>query len=114
MPRAYAARHELRQLSGSADDEVGGHAEPRERCVVRVRRGVERIQEQLVDRRSAKLARRQTDRVHDDELNARAGCAFVRVGGSEKTRAIDDAVIVDSHAQLLASSSSLMPSRSMR
>jgi hypothetical protein len=79
---------------------------------------VEAIEKKLFDSRPSEFAGRKADRVDDDQLDRRRERTFVAVGGSEVAQPGCETVGADfdgqNRAQLFASSSSLMPSRSMR
>ena len=84
VPRALRARHELDELAVAANEEMRGYSERRYAGVIRMRGRIEAIQEQLLDAVPAELARRQADRVDDEELDRHARAAARRSWASAR------------------------------
>src|SRR5512134_712335 len=132
VPRAAAARHELEKLAVATDEKVRGYLSARDRCVVRMRGGIEPVGEELGDARPAELPRRQADVMDNEEAHRASARSRVAVRRGDEGNACRQPLIVDNEGrrgcasslpaspcpphrcQPLESSSSLIPSRSMR
>ena len=120
VPRALFARDELHERAVAANEEMRRHSERRYAGVIGMRGGVQTILKELDDARAAELPRRQADRVYDEEIDRRARGTLVAVRRRDERhtarepRAVDPETGLIALSQLFASSSSLMPSRSMR
>ncbi len=79
VPCALAARDELQQRAIAADQEVGRDAKAAKGREGGMRRGVERVAEEPLDGVAAVLARRQADRMDDDQIDWNARRAWPEV-----------------------------------
>ena len=68
MPGALCNRHKLHEFTGPADEEVRRYFQPGDLGEIRMGIRVQRVHEQRIDMRAAKLAGRQRDIVNDDQL----------------------------------------------
>lgn len=80
MPGAPVGVDEADRLAVAADEVMRRHAQMRDGGVVRVRGGIERVGEELLDAGAAELVGGEADGVDDDEAHPLAGRALVVVG----------------------------------
>ncbi len=67
MPGTFAERHELDELTVTANQQMRRHLEPANLAEERVRIPVQAVREQGLDLRAAEFAGRQADAVHDEQ-----------------------------------------------
>src|SRR5262249_3634922 len=87
MPCAVVDGDELQQLAVAPDDEVGRDLEAADRLEVRMRRPVERVREEPLDRVATVFAGWQADAVQHDEIDRRGLRAWAEVRRRHASRA---------------------------
>ncbi|MPN30011.1 hypothetical protein SDC9_177468 [bioreactor metagenome] len=79
MPGAPVAADELDDVAVAADVEMRRNLQVGDFCKIGVGRGIEPVEEEILDPVAAELAGRQADVMHDHQRDRGAGRAFAEV-----------------------------------